>query len=265
MKNIKTTILETLQKDTLHMIPKWKFVLYSSLGIIGLIFTFLLTVFIVSLILFVLSRYGLLHMPFFEFMGALQALTVIPIVLLLVAVILLVLLEVCSRYYSFSFTLPLSVTLLILMCVVAGSSYLVSQTQVHDYARDYADRNHLNMMVQAYDRPVPFKKINGLDVLRGEVVATSTDSVTIEMLNGTAIVAYGTSSDTVANFVPPLLDTDIIILGNFIQGRFIITNMRSAGDMPFGKYKRTHHYIQGMGGKSMMNTTPQHMQYPHMK
>lgn len=265
MKNIKTTILETLQKDTLHMIPKWKFVLYSSLGVVGLLFIFLLIVFIVSLIIFVLSRYGLLHMPFFEFMGALLALSIVPIVLLIVAVVLLILLEVLSRYYSFSFTLPLSVTLLILMGVVSGSSYLVSQTQVHDYARDYADRNHLKMIVQAYDRPVPFKKINGLDVLRGEVVATSTDSVTIEMLNGTVIVAYATSSDTVPNLVPPLLDTDIVILGNFIQGRFVITDIHSAGDMPFGKYKRTHHYIQGMGGKSMVSTTSQHMQYLHMK
>lgn len=81
MNNLKTKILETVQKNNIKMIPKWKFVLYSALGVAGVWFTFLVLVFVVSLIFFVLSRYGFLDMPFFGFMQTVHALGAIPFAL----------------------------------------------------------------------------------------------------------------------------------------------------------------------------------------
>ena len=58
MTNLKTKILDTVEKNNIRMIPKWKFVLFSVLGVIGIVFVFLLAVFSFSLVLFVLSKYG---------------------------------------------------------------------------------------------------------------------------------------------------------------------------------------------------------------
>lgn len=109
---IKHTILDTLNTKNLKMIPRWRFVSYSILGVLGMIFIFLAAVFVFSLMLFVLSRYGFMYMPFFGFMATVKALSAIPLLLLFATIVLLVLIEIISRQYTIAFKRPLVVTLL---------------------------------------------------------------------------------------------------------------------------------------------------------
>jgi hypothetical protein len=92
-------------------------------------------------------------------------------------------------------------------------------------------------MSHAYDRPIPFRKIDGLDVIRGEVVAVSTSTVTLELFDGMKITAYATTTP----FTPPALDTDVVILGYFVHNRFEIVDVHLAPKGPFGEYKRSPH------------------------
>ena len=136
MTNLKTKILDTVEKNNIRMIPKWKFVLFSVLGVIGIVFVFLLAVFSFSLVLFVLSKYGVMHMPFYGLMTALYALNAIPVLLLLVTIVLLIIIELISQQYSFSFRRPLMVTLLVVTSLAVLVSFAVSQTSMHEYVRD---------------------------------------------------------------------------------------------------------------------------------
>lgn len=235
MNNLKSKILETVQKNNIKMIPKWKFVLYSALSIAGVWFVFLVLVFVVSLIFFVLSRYGFLDMPFFGFIQTIHALGAIPFALFVTAIFLLVLMEVLSRMYTFTFRRPLAVTLLGVTLIVTFCSYLISQTSVHEYVRDYMKSRHLEMFSRAYDRPRPPNKIQGMDVLRGEVLVTSATSATLLLFNGEKVVVYATTSrGTTTMPRAPRVGDDVVMLGTFVGEYFEISRIRPAHKGPFG-------------------------------
>ncbi len=250
MNNLKTKILETVQKNNIKMIPKWKFVLYSSLTVVGAFFMFLVLIFVVSLIFFVLSRYGFMDMPFFGFMQTLHALGAIPFALFFCTIVLLVLIEIIARMYTFTFRRPLAVTLLGITFLVTVSSYIVSQTSVHEYVRDYIKSHHLDVLSRAYDRPTPPARINGMDVIRGEVILTSATSATLVLFNGEKIIAYATTSNGTTT-IPraPKVGDDVVMLGTFIDNRFEVVRIRPAHRGPFdksGKPKQTGYGVQKM-------------------
>lgn len=246
MNNLKIKILETVHKNNIKMIPKWKFALYSSLGVIGALFIFLVLVFIVSLMFFVLSRYGFLDMPFFGFMQTLHALGAIPFALFFCTLVLLVLIEVIAKMYTFTFRRPLAVTLLGITFVVTLSSYVISQTSVHEYVRDYVKSHNLDLFSRAYDRPAPPRKINGMDVIRGEVLVTSATSATLILFNGEKIIAYATTTNgttTVPRF--PEIGEDVVMLGTFINGGFEVVRIKPAHKGPFGSDMEHKKMING--------------------
>lgn len=235
MTTIKTKILETVEKNNIRMIPKWKFALYSFVGIVGLFFIFFFTVFTFSLVLFVLSQYGITHMPFFGFIAALHALNTIPLLLSLTAILLLVLIEVISQKYTFIFRRPLAITLLLTTSLAIFISFLISQTPMHEYVRDYTRTHRMGMMSKAYDRPLPFKNIQGMTAIRGVVVETSTSTTLLKLFDGVLFRAF---ASTTGAFVPPEIGTDIVILGNFLEERFEIYEIREASQLPFNKKRK---------------------------
>jgi hypothetical protein len=226
MTELKTKILHIVSKENIKMIPKWKFVLYSGLGILGIIFAFLLAVFTGSLILFVLSKYGFLDMSFFEFIGTLHALKAIPTLLLIFTVLLLILIEVISRSYTLSFRRPLGITLLAITSVTVVISFLISKTDMHETIRDYAKSHRFDMMSKAYDRPRDFRREDGVTVVRGLVIQTSTTSATVKLFNGDVFLVEGTT--TGKGFNKPEVGSDVIVFGTFNGEKFEVKNMRVA-------------------------------------
>lgn len=233
MTNIKTKILESVTKNKVTMIPKWKFVAYSSLGIFGIIFTVLLTIFVLSFILFLLSRYGFMYLPFFGFMATMHALEAIPLVLLMCTVALLVLIEVLSRYYSFSFRRPLVVTLLLVTTGVAVISFIISETSMHEYVREYAKDHKIERVSRMYDRPLPLRGNGMTDVMRGEVIALGATSTTLKLFNGMTVEVYASTTAPKAFFAPKIGD-DVVVFGAIVGSVFEMVDMRPAPRTLFG-------------------------------
>lgn len=245
MNNLKSKILETVQKNNIKMIPKWKFVLYSALGVIGIWFVFLVLVFVVSLIFFVLSRYGFMDMPFFGFMQTLHALGAIPFALFFSAVLLLIIVEVIARTYTFTFKRPLAVTLLSITFLVTIISYGISQTSAHEYVRDYMKSHQLDMLSRAYDRPTPQTKINGMDVLRGEVQSVTATSAVLRLFNGETVMVYATTSGGISTMPKvPSIGEDVVMIGTFIGDHFEVIRTRPAHRGPFGKPPKTNNEVR---------------------
>jgi hypothetical protein len=257
MTNLKTKILESVQKNKVMMIPKWKFVLYSSLGIFGIVFAFLLAVFVLSFILFLLSRYGFMYLPFFGFMATMHALEAIPLVLLACTVVLLIVVEVMSRYYSFSFRRPLVVTLLATTSGVALISFIVSETPAHEYIREYAEDHNMVSVSHMYDRPMPFRRNGMNDVLRGEVVAQDATTTTLKLFNGMTVKMYASSTLEKVIKVPKVGD-DVVVFGSIVGDTFEMVDMRPAPHTLFGSpmhIRGGNHMMSGQGfgvGRGMM-------------
>lgn len=227
------------------MIPKWKFALYSSFGVIGAFFIFSIAVFIFSLVLFVLSQYGFLSMSFFEFMGTMHALRAIPVTLLILTVLLLILIEVISRKYEFSFRRPLAITLLAITSFAVIVSFVISITPIHEYVRDYTrDHRGMKFMASVYDRPMPFGDRDGMTVIRGKVIDVSTSSIALRLFDGKVVRAHASSTYTKLPDIKN--EDDIVLFGLFLGEVFEIVESRDAPPKPFGKGKRGERREMGM-------------------
>lgn len=233
MTNLKIKILESVQKNNLRMIPKWKFLLYSSLGIIGLIFTFMLMVFVFSLILFLLSRYGFMYLPLFNFMASIHALAAIPLALLICTIILLILIEIISRYYAFSFRRPLAVTFLFSTSCATIISFIISETPMHEYIRDYMEDHDIKIVSRIYERPAPFNNNGMQDILRGEVIEVYATGTKLRLFNGVIVSVY--ASTTLEKELPiPKVGDDIVVFGKVYNGAFELVDIKPAPRSPFG-------------------------------
>jgi len=233
MNTIKTTVLDYVKKDTVMMIPRWKFILYSCFGVLGMVFIFLLTVFIVSLIIFLMTRYGLTYMPFMDMVKALRAVTMLPIVLFVCAVLLLFVIEVLSRKYSFSFRRPLIVTLFIVTSTAVLVGFAVSESGAHEYMKMYAREHRIAPMLRMYDRPVRFGPPHQISVIRGEVISLSATSATVLLFDEKVItVAYPRSSQSTSSFV---VGGDVLVFGVLENNLFIMKSMRHAPEPSFHK------------------------------
>lgn len=231
MNNLKTKLLETVKNNDIRMIPKWRFMFFSSLLISGILLMFCVLIFVMSLIFFVLSRYGFMDLGLLGFLHTVQALNAIPFALLLCALLLLVIIEATSYKYSISFRQPLAVTLLIILSGALVISYIISRTSGHLYVRDYIRSNNFDVLSRAYERPASPTRIHGMDVIRGEVIRTSKDprSVTVRLFDGSAIVASATTTnDRTAVLVLPTIGDDVVIFGTFMNDHFEAIHIRKA-------------------------------------
>jgi hypothetical protein len=101
--------------------------------------------------------------------------------------------------------------------------------------------HHFDAFSRAYDRPSPPTKIQGMDVLRGEVLVTSATSATLVLFSGEKVIAYATTSNG-ATTMPraPRVGDDVVMLGTFINGDFEILRIRPAHHGPFNAQMKRH-------------------------
>ncbi len=236
MTELKTKIIESLTRDNIKMIPKWRLALYSFGFVVALFFLFLTVVFTLSLIFFVLSRYGFMYLPVFGFMTIVHTLKAVPLLLLLCTVVLLVVIEVVSRKYSFSFRRPLALTLLFTTSLAVIFSFFVGLTPMHEYIRDYAREHDITIMSDVYRRPLPLRASGDITILRGSVLTSSTTFITLELFDGAEVKAYASTS--LKDTVLPRVDDDVLLFGSFVGGNFIVVGIKNAPNIPFEKRKR---------------------------
>lgn len=183
------------------MIPKWKFVLYSTLGIVGLIFSFLTVVFLASLVVFLLSTSGIIYMPLFGLKATAQFLMSLPILFGILAVVLLFVTEALARKHEFAFKKPIAITLLSITTLSVFVGFFLSRSPLHFMLRDYMREHHAGMVGNMYDRPLPFANIKGMTVLKGIILATTSETLEVQLFDDTIILVTATGTFPLPTFL----------------------------------------------------------------
>jgi hypothetical protein len=157
----------------------------------------------------------------------------IPGLLLTCGIVLVILVEILARQHSFTFKKPLLVTIsgVVLCAIVIG--YLVSLTSFHRMVKNFARKGMISQdFIHTYDKPLPFNNERGITILSGEVVATTSDSFSLQGFDDTITIIYASSSDQSAYF--PHVDDDIVVFGKVDDaGRFQVTGIRLSPHGPF--------------------------------
>lgn len=144
-KNITSEVQEKIQSGKLKMKPKAFFVLQSTLYIIGAILVLGFTLYLASFIFFILRANGIMDLPRFGFRGYGVILTSLPWLLIILSIILVIILELLGKHFSFVYRWPLMYSLLGVVVVVLTFGVLVGQSRVH-----------YSVLSRAENRSLPF-------------------------------------------------------------------------------------------------------------
>lgn len=236
MTNIKDSLLENIERNKVHIIPKWRFVLYTVLAATGLLFAFLGLVFVISFVIFLLTKYGVIYMPLFGFGALLHGLASIPLTLLFLGVILIIVTELAAKTFAFSFKRPVIVTVLSVMIVATVAGCFVNLTPLHDNIREYGRNGNMGGIMHAYDRPMPFGDEMGQTIERGIVIATSTAGFVLQRFDeGTTSVIVEDKTRLTALIS---LTDEVIVFGTATSGVLYAEDVRdSKGPFHQGEHR----------------------------
>ena len=149
-KSIVESVLERIKQGKLVMRPRWHFVLKTLFGVAFACIVLLLSLYIVSFVLFALRESGAWFIPVFGFRGVLLFLRSLPWILLGVTVIFIVVLEVLVRRYSFSYRKPFLYSLLGVFFLVAIGAIAVERLRFHDEVLRFTKERTIPFVGQFY-------------------------------------------------------------------------------------------------------------------
>ena len=237
MTKMKQHILDAVKHNKLHMVPKWQFVLYSVLAVVGVMFLVVVAVFVVSLGLFIFSRYGLLSLPLRDFISLLHTIHTLPIVLFVVTLLFVIVAELIARRYTFFARRPLFVTLGGVTLAVFVVGLIISDTPLHEYVREYAKTHRLELMTRMYDRPLRKGGMKDMIVVRGELQQKTQTTAQVLQFNEELVQISATSAQAVVDLDTAQNGDDVAVFGVLQKNNTIeIVRISKAGSVtPFGK------------------------------
>ncbi len=124
-------ILEKLKSDKVKMRPKIYFILKAVLIILGILVVALFVLYLLSFIVFVMRANGIWYLHSFGFPGIRASLTLLPWLLIFISVLLIFVLEVLLKRFSFAYRRPVFYSLLGIIIFAALGSFIIDRTSFH--------------------------------------------------------------------------------------------------------------------------------------
>jgi len=235
-KSIKNSVLEKIKSGQAAMKPKWHFVFKAILIGIGLVIFILLTLLVISLIIFILHDNGAWFIPAFGMRGIGRFIISIPWLLVLACIAFIVVLEILVRKYSFAYRKPFlySIVGIIVFVIVGGIG--VSATRMHDNFSRLAMEKRLPFAGPIYRG---FRTQRPADVYPGTVKEITGDGFFIEDRSNET---FHVSVSRVTRFPfgsEIVIGDEIVVMGDLKDGVIHAFGIRKIGDkIPFSQGPR---------------------------
>jgi hypothetical protein len=143
-------VLEKIKSGRVKMRPKAHFVLKTVLAALGFVLFILFALYLISFIVFALRISGIWFAPGFGFYGIKIFLVSLPWILISIAIILILILEILVKRFSFAYRRPiLYSTFGIIMFVLLGS-FIIGQTIIHPRFFEQAQERKLPVAGKFY-------------------------------------------------------------------------------------------------------------------
>lgn len=146
----KEQILKAVKDGLITQRPKWQFALHTAMMTTGMLVTFLLAIYLMSLISFVLHQSGAWFEPSFSGKGWLVLLRSLPWILIILTIIFIAIVEILFRHFSFAYQQPLIYTAFGIIAIVLFAGYLTSITSLHKNILSFFENNKLPVADQIY-------------------------------------------------------------------------------------------------------------------
>ncbi len=138
-------VLEKIKSGRIKMQPRFYFILKTVLVVAGVFIVGLLIVFLISFIKFHLRTSGIWYLPGFGPRGWETSLRLLPWLPILGGIILILILEILAKRFSFVWRRPLFYSLLAIILIAIIGGFIVERTSLH-----------ANLLLQARQQELPF-------------------------------------------------------------------------------------------------------------
>jgi hypothetical protein len=226
MNNIREIILERIKQGEVAMRPRWQFVLLTVLWALGILITFLSTVYLLSFVLFVLSRTGLIFAPQFGWQGFVFFILASPWLLLSLVALFGFVLYLLIKHFSFSYRRSWLYSFVGIVLLVSVASALMHQIALHERLENFAGRHNIPAMSPFYQQGAGMAP-NGLVI--GRIVELKDDGLVLVSLQGDTVIVLIKPETK----LPPrqlAVDDDVLVVGKFKGEVLEAYGIRSAND-----------------------------------
>ena len=182
MNDIRDKILEQIKKGEVSMVPKWRFVLETTLWAVGLVVATVIAVYLLSFILFMLNKNGVLFTPLYGWHGVMLFIVSSPWFLISLVGIFLLVLYVLVTKFSFSYKRPLVYSMLGVVLFVIAFASILHQLSIHERMERFVERHEVPGLAPMYrgaGTPVMHE-----EVTIGTIQAVEEDMFILEDING---------------------------------------------------------------------------------
>lgn len=185
-ESLKDTIMKGIHEGKVQMRPRWHFVLFSALVLVGSLLMCFTLIYAISLLVYLLQVNGEWFAPSLGLRGWASLLHSLPWLLLPLLVAFVVILEILVRRYTFVYKKPLLISVLGVMGVVIAGGFLVSLTPLHDRMARF---DRIGMLPPPFDglyREPP--EIRSPDLYRGRILQVEAGRILVINRAGTTTI-----------------------------------------------------------------------------
>jgi hypothetical protein len=171
-KSISGNVLDKIQSGRIKMRPKIYFILKSIFIVISIFIIALFILYLISFITFSMRASGAWYLLPFGSPGIKATFTLAPWLLISLGVVLIIVLEILVKHFSFAYRRPVLYSLLVIMIFAFLGSSVIGKTKLHSGLFQRAQEGRLSVIGEMY-RNFGMPKLK--NVHRG-IVSEITDS-----------------------------------------------------------------------------------------
>jgi len=143
-------VLEKIKSGKIKMRPKIYFILKAILVGLSVAVIAIFILYLISFIVFTLRMSGIWFAPGFGFYGVKIFLFSLPWILISIAIILIIVLEILVKHFSFAYRRPILYSILGIITLVLLGSFALSQIKIHPYLFQKSQERHLPVAGKFY-------------------------------------------------------------------------------------------------------------------
>ena len=220
-------VLNEIENDQIKMRPRVYFILKSILIIFGVFLVAFFALYLTSFILFALRASGAWYLPAFGFHGFRVSFVLLPWLLILTAIILLIILEILVKHFSFAYHRPILYSILAIIIFTLLGSFIIDKTQFHPRLFQKAQEERLPVMGKFY-RDLNIEKDH--NVCRGIVLEAINNNFQIKTPRGKILEVNITSETQFPDGLDIKKDDIIIVLGERDDNKIQAIGIRKIDD-----------------------------------
>ena len=220
-------VISNIRDGQIKMQSKAHFALKSGLIVLGIFLVALFILYLISFIIFALRASGAWYLPSFGFSGIKTSLILLPWLLILIAVILMILLEVLVKRFSFAYRQPVFYSILSIIIFTLLGGFIVSQTPLHSNLFQKAKEKNLPIAGEFYRG---FGMAKNRDTHRGIISETTETGYYLETRCGETLDIIITSETHFPSETKIEKDDTVVVLGKRNNGVVHALGIREIDD-----------------------------------